>query len=201
MDNSFKDKIKGLVKASNELHKNKTSNLNEYKNLNATIDTELNNAVTDALKEAFNLSKNREFRNQQEFLDTVLEKSLVKATSVGHNNNRFQRIKANHQRMTNQYEKITNEIKQAVKHDWYDKLRFLLFRILTTAGIAGAAVAMAIFAHSLGYETALIKKKSPEQKVAEVIKTKELTQTLPAKSNAKAITQILSTELESKDSK
>lgn len=188
MDNSFKGIIKAIVKASNEFYKNKTSNKSEFQNMSSTLDSELKNAVIDALTESYRLSRNQNYNTNQEFLDAVLEPSLNKAIKPQHSQRRFDKIRANHQRMTSQYEKITDEIKQAVKHDWYDKLRFLLFRILTTAGIAGTAVGMAMLAHSLGYETALIKKKSPEQKVAEVIKTK-------------AITQILSTELETKDSK
>ena len=201
MDSLFKDKIGKIVMDNVERFKSKTTNKNHYQDFSNRLDQDVKGVLTDVLREVHQRYQPDKYQTRELFVEDVLEKCSILITQRSHNTRRFDGLLNSYQVKHKQHEALTDEIKQAVKHDWYDILRFLLFRILTTAGIAGAAVGMAMFAHSLGYETALIKKKSPEQNVAEVIKTKEITQTVPAKSKVKAITQILSTELETKDSK
>ncbi|MDX2368497.1 MAG: hypothetical protein QNK36_08870 [Colwellia sp.] len=201
MDSLFKDKVRKIVEDNVEKFKSKTSNTNNYKDFSNSLDQEVNSVLTDVLQEVHQRYKPENYKTKELFVEDVLEKCSILITQRSHRVRRFDRLLNSYQVKHVQHEALTDEIKQAIKHDWYDKLRFLLFRILTTIGIAGAAIGMAMFAQTQGYETVLIKKKSPVQKAAEVIKVKELTQAIPVKPKAKVITQALSTVQSTTDSK
>lgn len=199
MNSSFKDKIEKIVKDNVERFKSKTENKNHYKDFSSSINAEVNSIVGDVLGEVYRNYRPEDYETKELFVEDVLNKCSILMTQRTHNSGRFSGLINSYQLKHKQHEILTDEIKQAVRHDWHDKLRFLLFRTLTAAGVAGAAVGMAMFAHNLGYETALIKKKKTEQKMTEVIKSIETTQTLPIKS--KTITQKIPAKSEMKDSK
>jgi hypothetical protein len=168
MDGSFGKKIKDLILGSrgDSPISFKKNEIDFTDHLNALI----NSAQSEIVRKAW-LVRHSKISSEAEFSECVTAKINTEAEL---NNSDFTKkiaeISGRLVKITDAYDKINDEIAQELKHDWASKIRFLLFRVLTTFGIAGAALAMAILANSLGYETAILKKKTDTPKIEEIIK-------------------------------
>lgn len=158
MNGDFGKRIKEIIIKFNEkLKLNEHNRYKENSEFNAEFDAQLGTMISQIKSDVIQCAKTAKGIDIEEF-ERLLEVKLKKVLLINGNTDRFQKVRSSVNMYIRNFNLITNEIKQVVKHDYASKRRFLLFRVLTTLGIAGAALSMAMFAHWLGYETAILKK-------------------------------------------
>ncbi|WP_105213678.1 hypothetical protein [Pseudoalteromonas sp. T1lg22] len=195
MSTPFKENIREAIKSINMDYSRATHLPKSQEEFEKILDKQLEKVIEDVMRQAYTSIEYNNYKSQDDFIGSAKGMCMEKGLNSFGRGTRMEVILNTYNTMHAHHKDITNEIKQMVKHDWYDKVRFLFFRILTTAGVAGTAIGVAIFAHSLGYETALIKKTSPEAVSAKAIDAKELTPNLTIKQQAKgkALEEVTST--------
>lgn len=184
MNGDFGVKIKEIIKRFNvSLDRTKNNRYHDHTQFNSQFDQEVSSLI-EQIKADVMLCANSSRIPDPVAFEQLLESKLNKALLINGNTRRFQKVKSSVHTYIKSFDDITNEIKQEIKHDYASKRRFLLFRVLTTLGIAGAALSMAMFANFLGYETAILKKIDEKPKT-------ELTTKLPIKTTAKDVKKVI----------
>jgi len=167
MNGDFGSRIKNLVKKWNGEHITKPQVIHrEPEAFNHDLDTKLDQIIDEMKKQAW-LATTGKFETEDEFL-TILNNRTKNVLMAG-NTPKFHQVKSSFERHCTWYKELTDITAQEVSHDYGSKRRFLLFRILTTMGIAAAALLMAIAANLIGYETAILKKIDEKPKTEQVI--------------------------------
>ncbi|WP_105258529.1 hypothetical protein [Pseudoalteromonas sp. T1lg88] len=196
MSKSTSEKVAEKINEFNNNYSNQTYKPMEPEKYNNILNGSINQIIYAAMELSYQRLTRGNYRNQQEFMSQNTDDFLKPHGQSGSlSNDKLDQVMNVYQVMYNHHFAITDTTKQINKQDWKEKGRFLLFRILTTIGVAGAAIGMAMLANSLGYETALIKKTSPEAVSAKAIDAKELTPNLTIKQQAKgkALEEVTST--------
>ena len=124
------------------------------------LDNKGTNILENTVSDIFQMTNGKQFKSKEEFKDFVWPTVSKRLKKDNYNNaSVFDDYSQLFQKAITENNDFRNVIKQEVRHDWYSKLRFLLFRTLTTIFIAGAAIGAAMFASHLGYDMVLIKEK------------------------------------------
>jgi len=174
MNGSFalkiRSKLEGLVSRI-------TGTILSHEEFRKRVNNRAEHILEKSVQDIYNMTNGQNFTSQEDFKELVwptVSKNLNAINSP--TGKAFDDFSRSYQVVLSQNISLKDVIKQEVKHDWYSKLRFLLFRTLTTIFIAGAAIGAAIFANYLGYDMVLIKEKPPKAITADTTKNKPLTE-------------------------
>jgi len=169
MNGDFAKKIRNIVTLNNsELGRTVSNRYKGSADFNRGFDNDLDTLVKQIKSDAIVCARGVGVTDIEKF-EALLDAKTSKVLLTQGNSHRFQKVKSSVTTYISVFNSLTDEIEQETKHDYASKRRFLLFRVLTTLGIAGAALGMAMFANVLGYETAILKKIDNKPKT-EVLK-------------------------------
>ena len=167
MKGDFGAKIRNITKTWKGRHNLPSSqHPKDYEEFDQALD-EVVNSIIEEIKQHAWVTAERGLQTQEEFVAELNQRT--NRVLMNNNTHKLHYIKSSFHWFCTNYKDLSDEITQEVKHDYGSKRRFLLFRIFTTLGIAGAALGMAMFANFIGYETAILKKIDEKPKTELVI--------------------------------
>ncbi|NQZ89148.1 MAG: hypothetical protein HRT54_16350 [Colwellia sp.] len=160
MNGDFSTKIKTKIENVIKKYSGSNNKIENYEDFKKQIDNKGKDILENTVSDIYQMTKGKQFNNEEEFKAWVWPSVSKHLETDNHQNiSVFEEYSQLFRNAINENNDFRDVIKQEVRHDWYSKLRFLLFRTLTTIFIAGAAIGAAMFASHLGYDMVLIKEK------------------------------------------